>query len=973
MGRRVTCPTLVGRSEELAQLRAAFDPARPDRTRLVLVGAEAGVGKTRLVHEAVRDAAAQGFAVLEGACLPLGSALPYGPFIEVLGADLFVGPEAGDRLRLFRAAADALAGRVAGSGAGRVADSGAGSGAGSRAGSVAGGGLVVLLEDLHWADASTCDLLLFCARVLAGERVVLVGTYRTEEAPGSPLGTLLVQLGPAPWLTRLELAPFGRAEMALQLSGIRGTEPSAELVNRVYARSGGNAFFAEELLAADPVAERLPESLRAAVLSRLGRLGDQARAVARVLAVAGPRVSQELLLAACEPEPHEVDAGVAALVANALVVAGDGGYGFRHALAQEAVLSDLGPAERTRTHRRVAELLTERPDLAPVGSPAGVAAERAHHWEASGEPALALAEAVRAVAAAEQVSAKAVAYGQFERALRLWGRVPDPAAITGVDRVSLLERAGNAAIAADRYDRAADILSEARAALDPTADAPRLAQILAQLAWAERNRGRPVESAELVDLAADLLPADRPTSALSHVLTMQARDRLNQYRFAEVVPLARRAIEVAAAVGEHVDEGVARTMLGYGLVHTGGSDEDGVAELVRGVVLVRRYGDVQAFALAVFGAAENYRYLNRFDDAVAVAMDGHEHLTRLAAPPTHLCLVAATAAASLCALGQLGRAEELLAPADTPVLLLEIYRLWWLGQVQLLRGRIADARSTGEELAKIHSVDYMQIRASGAQFTVPLAAAEGRWDEARAAALDALDAQLTLSTNEFGFLVAARALAAEAERRESGAADQAAPEAIGTILDAVRALAAREPRLHGTPRPEATCYAALAEADAARARGHDDPALWRVAVTAADATVEPWPQAYSRLRLAAALLRTGASRAEAASLLTAARRTAAGIGARPLVRDVEAVAAQHRVPVGAVAAAGGDPLGRFGLTAREAEVLGLVAAGRSNREIAAALFISTKTASVHVTHILAKLGVTSRVQAAGIAHRAGIG
>jgi DNA-binding NarL/FixJ family response regulator len=939
---------MVGRGEELAQLRGAFEAVTPDRARLVLVGAEAGVGKTRLVHEAV--AQAEGFAVLEGACLPLGLALPYGPFVEVLGADLFVGPDAGDRLRLFRAVADALAARAAGR------------------------GLVLLLEDLHWADASTCDLLLFCARMLSGERVVLVGTYRSEEAAGSPLGALLVQLGAAPWLTRVELAPFSRAELRVQLTGIRGTEPSTELVNRVYARSGGNAFFAEELLAADPVAERLPESLRAAVLSRLGRLGEAARAVARVLAVAGPRVSQELLLAACELAPAQVDAGVAALTANTLVVGGDGGYGFRHALAQEAVLSDLGPAERSTTHRRVAELLTARPDLAAVGSVAGVAAERAHHWEAAGEPALALADAVRAAGDAERVSAKAVAYGQFDRALRLWDRVTEPATVAGVDRVSLLERAGNAAIAADRYDRAADILYAARAALDPVRDAPRLAQILAQLAWTERNRGRPVESAELVDLAADLLPEQPPTPALSHVLTMQARDRLNHYRFAEVVSLARRAIEVAGAVGEHVDEGVARTMLSYGLVNTAGSDEEGVDEMVRGVDLIRRHGDVQAFALAVFGAAEIYRYLNRFDEAVAVALEGHEHLTRLAAPPTHLCLVAATAAASLCALGQLERAESMLAPAGTPVLLLEVYRLWWLGQVQVLRGRIPDARSTGEELLKIQPIDYTPIRASGAQFSVPLAAAEGRWDDARAAAVDALAAQLTMSTNEFGFLVAARALAAEADRRESGAADPGAPAAVDTIVDAVRALAAREPALHGTPRPEATCYTALAEADASRARGADDAGLWRAALVAADHTAEPWPQGYARLRLAAALLRTGASRPEAVAALTAAHRIGTAIGAGLLVRDAEAVAARYRVAVGAAAGAdAGDPLGRYGLTPREAEVLGLVAGGRSNREIAETLFISAKTASVHVTHILAKLGVTSRVQAAGIAHRAGLG
>ena len=942
---------MVGRAEQLGQLRAVLGEAGQDRARLVLIGAEAGVGKTRFVHEALSSAREAGYAVLEGACLPLGSALPYGPFVEVLGADLFVGSQAADRLKLFGAAADALAARAS------------------------DGGLAVLLEDLHWADASTCDLLLFCARMLAGGKVVLVGTYRTEETAGTPLGALLVQLGAAPWLTRLELPPFSREEMKVQLTGIRGTEPSAELVNRVYDRSGGNAFFAEELLAADPVAERLPESLRAAVLSRLGRLGEQARAVARVLAVAGPRVSQELLLAATDP--HPVDGGVAALLANALIVAGDGGYGFRHALAQEAVLTDLGPAERAGAHRRVAELLTGRPELAPVRSVAGVAAERAYHWEAAGEPALALAEAVRAAGAAEAVAAKAVAYGQYERVLRLWSRVPDPVAVSGLDRLGMLERAGAAAIAADRYDHAAELLYAARALLDEGSDRGRLARVLAQLAWTERNRGRALESAELVDRAAELLATEQPSPDLSSVLTMQARDRLNQYRFAEVLPLARRAIEVAAAVGASVDEGVARGMLAYALVNTESDDPpradgEGVAEHMRAIELIRRSGDVQAYALAVFGACETYRYLNRFGDAVALAMEGHEHLTRLAAPPTHLCLLRATAAASLCVLGELARAEEMLAPAGVPVVLLEVYRLWWLGQVQVLRGRIALATATAEELTKVSNIDYASLRASGAQLSVPLAAAAGRWDDARQLARRGLEAQFTVSNNEFGFIVASRAMAAEAERADSGAADPGSGPAVDWLLEAVRRLNEREVRLHGTARPEAPCHSALAVADAARARGADDPALWRAAVGAADSSVELWPQAYARLRLAVALLRGGQPRADAAEALAAAHRLATRIDAAPLVREAEAVAGRYRLAVGAEET-GDDPLGQYGLTAREAEVLGLVAAGRSNKEIAETLFISTKTASVHVTHILAKLGVTSRVQAAAIAHRAGLG
>jgi DNA-binding NarL/FixJ family response regulator len=219
-------------------------------------------------------------------------------------------------------------------------------------------------------------------------------------------------------------------------------------------------------------------------------------------------------------------------------------------------------------------------------------------------------------------------------------------------------------------------------------------------------------------------------------------------------------------------------------------------------------------------------------------------------------------------------------------------------------------------------------------------------------------------------LIGAQGLRAEADRREAGAADARAPRAVEELDAGVHALHDAQRKLYGRPRgTDAACNAAMAEADAARARGRDDPDRWRAAVAAADGTQQPWPRAYARLRLACALLASSGARAEATELLGAAHRLAATMGAYLLVSDIEAAATRFRIVLAAGAAT--DPLARFGLTAREQEVLALVAAGLSNREIADALYISVKTASVHVTNILRKLGVTNRVQAAAIAHRSG--
>jgi DNA-binding CsgD family transcriptional regulator/tetratricopeptide (TPR) repeat protein len=944
----------VGRADERARLRAAVVTAGPDRARLVLVAGEAGVGKTRLVVDAVAWAREQGVRVLEGACLPLGEALPYGPFVEMLGPDVFVEAEATDRLRLFRAVADGLV---------------------ERAGAAP---LLVVVEDLHWADSSTCDLVVFCARVLGTERLVLVVTYRRGEVPpGGPLGRLLGELGAAPWVERIELEVFTIGETAELVAAVRGGDAPSDLVNRVHARSGGNPFFAEELLAMGAPADQLPDTVRRTVLARLARLGPAAWTVAAVVAVAGPRVGHELVVAVSGLDPMAVDRAVAGLVARGLVVADGDGLGFRHALAQEAVAADLGAGQRAATHRRVAELLSARPELACSAAPGGAAAERAHHWEAAGDPRQALGEAMRAIAETDTRLAPGEVLAHLERALRLWDRLPDPAAVAGTDHASLLERAGDAAIAAGRYERAAELLEGARAELDDGAEPRRLGLVVARLSVAKRMGLRLEEANVLIDEAARIVPDEPPTPELAYVLAHQAYDWMAGHRVVGLVPFARRAVAVAGATDQPAEEVVALMALGWGLVYTPGEDDEaGLVAYRRALELARRHGDVRTRAMIAFNHAHLYRSLDRCDEALAVALDAHRELARLGAPPEHLSIVAASAAGSLIALGRLDDAERLLAGVDPSPGLGDGYRSYRLVEVYLLRGRLDQARALFDE--RVRRVNARpHLRTHAAIVGVPLAAAESKWDEARALALDGLQAgvadwaALPLPGYDIAVLICTQGLRAEADRREAGAADPGAAVAVDQLVAGLHAVERAQRDLYGPPRgADAACNSVMAEAEAARAGGRDDPDRWGAAVGVADATGQPWPRAYARLRLACALLASGGARTEATELLRSAHRLAAAMGAALLVGDIDAAATPHRISL-ADRQAVPDPLARFGLTARELEVLDLVAAGRSNREIADILYISVKTVSVHVTNFLRKLGVTNRVQAAAIVHRSG--
>jgi DNA-binding CsgD family transcriptional regulator len=417
--------------------------------------------------------------------------------------------------------------------------------------------------------------------------------------------------------------------------------------------------------------------------------------------------------------------------------------------------------------------------------------------------------------------------------------------------------------------------------------------------------------------------------------------------------------------------------LGWGLVYTPGEDDEaGLVAYRRALELARRHGDVRTRAMIAFNHAHLYRSLDRGDEALAVALDAHRELARLGAPPEHLSIVAASAAGSLIALGRLDEAERLLAGVDPSPGLGDRYRSQRLVEVHLLRGQLDQARALFDERIRYVGAGS-HFRTHAAIVGVPLAAAESKWDDARTLALDGLQAAvadwaaLPFPGYDIAVLICTHGLRAEADRREAGAADPEAAAAVDHLVAGLDAVERAQRDLYGPPRgADAACNSVMAEAEAARAGGRDDADRWGAAVVAADATGQPWPRAYARLRLACSRLATGGARTEATELLRSAHRLATTMGAALLVGDIDAAATRHRISLPDRQTVA-DPVARFGLTAREREVLDLVAAGRSNREIADTLYISVKTVSVHVTNLLRKLGVTNRVQAAAIVHRSG--
>jgi DNA-binding CsgD family transcriptional regulator/tetratricopeptide (TPR) repeat protein len=991
--RRLTSRAFVGRAEELGTLEAGLARAANGEPGALLIGGEAGVGKTRLVKEFGARAEAAGARVVAGGCVELSGGLaPLLPVIETLRR---VGEQLGwgDWLRLIGDARPELARLLPELGVASEAPDRAL--AQSRLFELLLGLLrrladrapfVWIVEDAHWADASTRDVLAFFVGNLRDERILLVTTFRDDEVERSEaLRQWLSWIGRADRVERIDLRRFERQELDALLTEILGARPGRDLAERVFARSQGNAFIAEELAAARD-GPAIPATLRDVLLARLGQVGADARQVVRVASAIGQRVDERLLASVCGmPEERLLDALREAARHRLLIPEpGARAYDFRHALMREAAAAELLPGERERLHARLAETLTARPELGR-GTPATVAGEIAHHWRAAEIPARALVASVHAASEAARAHAFADALELLERALADWDAVPGAQALVGADRAALLARAAEAAGLAGRNWCGVELAEAALAELDEDAEPRRAGVLHARRGWYLFQGGHGFEQA-LVGLhrAIDLIPPEPPSLERVEALSKLARALVLSGRPQECRRRAEEALEPARALGARAVESELLNSLGLSAAASGWPEE-GLARLREALAVAQDAGDPEGIGLAFTNLSSLLGSYCRFEEAVEVALAGADACRRLGLELTHGLFCVGNAAENLIDLGRLDEADGLLATAlehDVG----ETTRF----QLHLLRAHLAAAQGRDEaaephlELARaLGAVDYsLEVRGQVAYVAGLIALARGRPLEARghcaevmalaARAEDEMTAAILLS---LGLRVEADVAVRARARRRPG--EESAARAAADALEATWRDLRADLDPARTPSPEVDAHVALAAAERGRLEGAADPARWAAAQHAWDRLGMQQHAAYARWRRAEALLAARGTRVEVVALLGEAHTACVRMGARSLRAEVEALARRARIELTGPAAPAAEPAEpsvaeALGVTARELEVLALVVDGRTNRQIADALFISVKTAGAHVSSILRKLDASTRGEAAAVALRAGL-
>jgi len=979
MTTRMTSARFVGRAGELAELEAALRDAAEGRPSLALVGGESGVGKSRLADELKRHARESGARVLAGDCVELGEdELPYAPLLSALRPLVRDEDPALDELApAYRAAIDAIMpGLGSGHSAGDATQSRVFEALLALLESLAEEAPVVLVvEDLHWADSSTRSFLGFLARTVCTERLLLVGTYRSDELHRRhPLRPLLAELASDQFSRLIELPRFTPEELADQLEGILAGQPEAGLVERIYSRSEGNALFAEEILAAGLDGRgALPPTLRDALMLRVERLSPRAQELLRWLACQ-PAADHSLVAAVAGLEPVELrDALREAVASHIVVTVADESYGFRHALLREVVYDDLLPGERTELHAALARALEDRIEGGEGG--AHITAQAAHHWAAAGDQSQALAAAVRAALAAERVNAFGEAQALFERALGLWDRVDDPAALAGIEEVELLRHAAWAADQAGDPTRQEALLRRALSMVDTDTDPGRAALLherLSQSLWSQHEQD---ESIEAMRQGLSLLPEGGQSAERAKLLSQLAKRRMLQGRLVEAEECAVEAIAVARAVGHREAESIALNALGTAIGERGQIDA-GVEHLRESLAIARAEGLPMEAAGAWSNTSDILNLAGRTEEALAVAREGLE-ASNTSPWRTADWLRLAISDCSF----QLGRWEEaetaIPAPSRRHTGGTFLYWQTCRGQLALARGNLELAQESIDALreATVASTEPQFLGPYGV-LSSELARRAGDIDAARAAVDEALD-RIEFCSEDL-VLISAVAVAGLRVEGDAGQLARDRRDEDAQILVRSRADALLE-RARLAAEAELVVEAAqlaTGEAEYARATGGEPGPLWAAAAERWDELLRPYPASYARWREAEALMeaadREGATRAATGSLESARK-----LGSAWLVDEIESLAARARLQLGdqappVPATPAEEPEDPFGLTARERDVLALVAAGATNREIGERLHMAEKTASVHVSRILAKLNVRSRTEAAAVAHRQGL-
>ncbi len=995
--------SFVGRAAELAHLRGALEAVIADHTgKCLVIGGEAGIGKSRLVARFLDDikgaTALERTTVLEGACLDVErDTLPYAPFVEILRDIVRATPEGRLPALLGPARADLtgllpeLAVRAADLAPGRELDRASQ----ARLFELILGVLerlamerpvVLVVEDVQWADRSTLGLLGFLARALRDDPVLLIITTRTESTKAG-VGTLefLAELEREDNVDRIELIPFSRDEVAEQAADLLDLPPPAGDVDRLLSRTDGNPFYVEELLAAQGIQAAIPPVLRDVLAARVAGLSPAARDVLRAAAAAGRRVDDALLADALDMPVRQLSPALREALESGVLVRRNGpdgpSLGFRHALLQEVVDEELLPAERSALHAAFAMALEAR--LAG-GDRTVPAVEIAGHWDGAHDPARALPHTIRAATAAEGVYAFPEALALWHRAAVLFETLDEAGEVEGRDLPEALLRAAECAVLVGQAPRAVELAKRAVLALVPLRDRDRTAFVEDRLRWYLWWAGRRAEAAAAVGAVLAATPA-QPTLARARALDQEAGILMLSGDFARSADRAREAIAIAEAIDAPGGVALGLGVLGWDLALLGDID-GGIEKFRRGQAIAEELGSVEGVALAATNLTALLDRVGRAEDALEAARAGYALTERFGVGRTYGAVLLGHAAKAELALGRWDDAERSTSlglrrgAIDSGALWLQVNR----ARLLTGRGRFSEAAVLLRRAAAIDE------RLGAGEYRTALLAAEAElavWSGQPAEALPLGEAGLSSLAGgappdpSLAWLAALvlRAVADLGEARRIPAG-RAADDQVA----AGRALAARIQAAIGEVRmrpgfstgERLAALLALLEAEGDRVAGHPKADAWTTVVERWEALRRPFQVAYARLRRAEATLASRGDRDAVALDLTEAAAICGRLGAEPLAGLVRRLAAQARIGIpdaaGVPSPAAGPAGGEHDLTARESEVLRLVAAGWTNQQIADALFITRKTASVHVSNIMGKLGAANRGEAAALAHRLGL-
>lgn len=941
---------MVGREAESQVVRAVFERSLEGAPVALLVEGEAGIGKSRLLREFASDVANRA-DVHVGWCLDLGaSRTPFGPLVGMLRSivsqlgsesvreQLGVGAEAlgmllpelnptersqtsPDRVR------DAIAALIE-IAAERTPQ-------------------VLIVEDLHWADDSTLAILAFLLRTLSRGRIMLLLSCRSDDVRrGDAVSSFIGESTRARLLDRVQVDRLDTDAARELAEAITGQPLSDAAIERIQSRAEGVPFFIEEIAGCS--AGPLPGTLRDLLLARFDRLGPEARRVVQVASGADRALSDPAIAALAGLADGRLDDAIREATQSGILIVADDEYRFRHALLREAVHDDLLPGERARLHRAYAELMEQQ----GAGAASGEAAALAYHWQLAQDPRRALAAAITAMSDAKARFAFASAARFGELVLDLWAQVPDAEAVVDVPRLEFLRSLGSVLRNAGDGERALTVVDLALSEIDPAAVDPRThARLLRDKAYYTMNLGRNGSVPLLQDSLAVLDGRVDDDRLHASILNQLGSRYMVAGRLDDAIEIATDAEGRGRAAGSDEEMSIAANIRAASLAHLGRV----AASHEQYALALARANTTNAELRYRVNYSDLLGLLGRYRDAVRVAEEGMERAREYGVERTTGAIMTQNMAVPLLEMGEIERVEGMLARelAQATLRIFHAYSTMTRVRVLSWRGRHIEAGEIVREWHPVFAeagVDERQIWYDEIMMRLSVAESGGdlrtALDEVRAMIRD--DGPRLLHERrlmlEAGWLIA-----------ELRAVGEAVDDAVSEVRDA------------WLGQPEQL----LGDAWWGILSAFLDPSIpaLQVAVDLADGDDVPVTfRVMTRLELARMLVDTG-DRVAAASVLDEARRSAESLGHVPLGRAVAEFgrAAGLRMAGGPHAATieSDDP---DPLTARELQVLGLIAEGLSNRQIGERLFISVKTVSVHVSAVLRKLGVASRTEAA-VLHR----